>query len=264
MDLTSSQADTPHPAGPPEQAVATQLVAKERAVGATEGETTHNRNMRLVSDTVNLSKAVAVLLLGLILPFALCLQAYQAAGKLTGSFDAATDLKALSEALPPPVKNFRSANDYATLALVYLESSNQRAMLGKQRMKVVIIHIGFAVISVGLLLVVLGIDGGGIDAVGGGKDRGVSVSIRAASSGVAVFLLGALLAGGGGLLPNTYRTPDIPGFGGIDSYSRSILNLSPGRLAELEAVLKICDRDAASLIDKQMCFESATASAFSK
>lgn len=67
--------------------------------------------------------------------------------------------------------NLVSANDYVLYSLMFVEQSNQRTMLNKQSMKLTIIHIGLAVISVGMMFIILGINDGGGE--GGVKLSGI-------------------------------------------------------------------------------------------
>jgi hypothetical protein len=104
--------------------------------------------------------------------------------------------------------------DYALGSVVFVETSNRQVMLNKQRMKIAVMHIGFAVISVGLMLMILGIDVGGIDASGASQGGGISVAVKIASTGVLVFVIGASMATIGGILGNDYKSVGIPSFEG--------------------------------------------------
>ena len=83
-------------------------------------------------------------------------------------------------------------------------------MINKQIMKVTIMQIGFAVISVGMMFIVLGINDGG--ASGGAEVSGFKFDFKSGSTGVVVFVVGALMATAGGVLKNDYNTVPIPEF----------------------------------------------------
>ncbi|MCJ1958667.1 hypothetical protein MUB10_27560, partial [Klebsiella variicola] len=71
-------------------------------------------------------------------------------------------------------------------------------------MKLTIIHIGLAVISVGMMFIILGINDGGGE--GGVKLSGIDFNFKTVSSGLAIFIAGALMASGGALINNIYTT----------------------------------------------------------
>jgi hypothetical protein len=96
-------------------------------------------------------------------------------------------------------------------SLLYSESANQKTMINKQVMKVSIMQIGFAVMSIGTMFIVLGINDGG--ARGSAHFSGLKVDIRKASTGVLIFLVGAAMATAGGVLKNEYSTVTIPKYG---------------------------------------------------
>ncbi len=82
-------------------------------------------------------------------------------------------------------------------------------MLNKQSMKLTIIHIGLAVISVGMMFIILGINDGGGE--GGVKLSGIDFNFKTVSSGLAIFIAGALMASGA-LINNIYTTAAVPGY----------------------------------------------------
>lgn len=123
----------------------------------------------------------------------------------------------IEKSIPAKLAKLTQPDDYTLYALIYVETSNRKVMLNKQLMKMAIIHIGFAVISVGMLLLLLGIDGGGMDFEGEHTGIGAKINLKIASSGVLVFVVGATMAALGGLLINQYKTADIPPFGGASS-----------------------------------------------
>lgn len=147
--------------------------------------------------------------LGVVVPLLLMLQAHTAIQNLDEHLSVSGQLAELGKSLPAPVLKFSSGNDYALYSLAMIEASNFRGLLNKQRMKVAVIHIGFAIASVGILFIVLGFDKGGIEFTGG-VDAKTTLNLKVAGSGLAVFVLGSGLAGAGGLMPNQYTTAGMP------------------------------------------------------
>jgi hypothetical protein len=147
--------------------------------------------------------------LGVVVPLMLMLQAHTAIQNLDEHLGVSGQLADLGKSLPAPVLKFSSGNDYALYSLAMIEASNFRGLLNKQRMKVAVIHIGFAIASVGVLFIVLGFDRGGLE-FSGGVDAKTTLNLKVAGSGLAVFVLGAGLAGAGGLMPNQYTTAGMP------------------------------------------------------
>lgn len=154
----------------------------------------------------------AVLIFGIIFPLALLSQAFFAVR--SADFQANFDTIGIEKSLPAQMVKLARPEDYTLYALVFVETSNRKVMLNKQMMKMAVIQIGFAVISVGMLLLLLGIDAGGIDLDGEHKALGAKLNLKIASTGVVVFVIGATMAALGGLLINQYKTIDIPRFGG--------------------------------------------------
>ena len=161
-----------------------------------------------------IARPLLAVVLGLLVPLALLFQAHEAIKQLDDLVDASSQIEAVASAMPAKTRSFASANDYAVFSLALVESSNFRALANKQRMKIAVIHIGFAVASAGLLFIMLGVDQGGVEASATAEGK-VGYNLKIASTGLAVFVLGASLAGAGGLLPNQYSTAGIPGYGGM-------------------------------------------------
>lgn len=112
-------------------------------------------------------------------------------------------------------EHLTGANDYALFSLLYVEHANQKTMINKQVMKSTIVNIGFAVISVGMLLIILGIrdeTGSGQGAQAGGEVGGIKFDFTTGSTGVAMFMVGAIMATIGGVLKNEYTTSTIPNY----------------------------------------------------
>lgn len=106
--------------------------------------------------------------------------------------------------------HLETANDYALLAMLSAESANQKTMINKQVMKVTVIQIGFAVISIGLLFVVLGFNDGGAEVAANSGE--IVFNFKTGSTGLAAIIIGALMATLGGVLKNAYSTVEVPKF----------------------------------------------------
>jgi hypothetical protein len=112
-------------------------------------------------------------------------------------------------------KNLKRIEDYALVSLINAESTNQKTMINKQIMKSAVVQIGFAVISIGMMFVVLGFSGGGLDVQA--KSEGITFDVKTGSTGLAVVVIGAVMVTLGGVLKNDYSTVELPGFLGADS-----------------------------------------------
>ncbi|MBO9545342.1 hypothetical protein [Caulobacter sp.] len=158
------------------------------------------------------SHSVAILVLGVVFPILVLIQAYGALSKLTPAIVGWRDGNGAEEIFAKVQPQLKSANDYALYTVMRLEATNNAVVTNKQIMKVVIMHLGFAVVSVGLMFIVLGIE----TKVGGGEGVieavGLKVDFRTASTGVLVFVVGATMVTLGGVLRNEYSTVGVPGY----------------------------------------------------
>ena len=107
-------------------------------------------------------------------------------------------------------ERLKHGNDYAIVALADSERANLAVMKNKQMMKMVIIYIGFAVMSFAMMFIILGFTDKPLSATGDGL--GVKLDLKFGSIGAAVFVIGAAMSAGGGLLPNEYKVVGLPGF----------------------------------------------------
>lgn len=149
---------------------------------------------------------------GVILPAFLLAQAYQSLAVINSTFPRHSDLSEAVQNMPERVRELETTNDYVLMSALFFENANQRSLASKQRMRIAVMHIGFAVLSLGLLLILVGIDVGGIAVQGEHPASGVGMSLKIASTGVVVFLIGGLLAGAGGLIHSKYSTASVPSF----------------------------------------------------
>ncbi|WP_273426062.1 hypothetical protein [Marinobacter sp.] len=152
-----------------------------------------------------------VLVFGVVLPGIILYQAHVSISSLKGDVSYATTLEELSDEVDSAKSENWNVNHIALYSLLYVEHANQKTMQNKQAMKASIVNIGFAVISIGMMLIVIGIE----------SDKDIKVKgavydfkfdIRTGSAGVAVFLVGAVMATLGGLLKNSYQTSEIPSY----------------------------------------------------
>ncbi len=180
----------------------------------------------------------AVLLFGLVLPSLLLFEANSAMGRMSELQEDKNDIGSVVASLPTSVSQLHTNNDYAILTVAILEASNQRTMLVKQRMKMSVMHIGFAVISLGMMMILLGIEAGGVEA-SAGIPSGATLDIKTASAGVAAVLLGAILAAAGALVPNSYSTVSVPAYAATKQGSAADV-----RLEALHRLSETCRRDA--------------------
>lgn len=185
-----------------------------------------------------LTHSTVVFLFGLILPVFLLIGAYSHLTGIDEKINRVDTSQELQNNYTALKGNLASANDYILYSLMFIEQSNQRTMLNKQSMKIAIIHIGLAVMSVGMMFIILGINDGGAD--GTANLTGISFNIKTASSGLAVFISGALMASGGALINNLYTTASIPGYVQILTSSTPEKNDEIDKTSALVGFYKSC------------------------
>lgn len=155
-------------------------------------------------------RGVAVLVFGLIAPTVLIVQAYQSVHSLEAFLQAGIAASDPGRNLAHAQPLLRSPNDYLLYSQLSSERVNQAVLINKQVMKSVVMQIGFAVASLGLMFVMLGItDGGAVTRL---SWLSVKVDFKTASTGVLVFVIGAAMATTGGVLRNDYATVPVPPF----------------------------------------------------
>jgi hypothetical protein len=158
----------------------------------------------------HLARNIAAITFGVVLPVLLLYTAFSNLQEVSKKFYSVESEQALLKSYTPLKETLTTANDYILYSLMYVEQSNQKTMINKQAMKLTIIHIGFAIMCVGIMFVVLGINDGGAEA--GAPLAGGLINIKTASTGFAIFLGGAVMASGGALLNNHYATAAVPGY----------------------------------------------------
>jgi hypothetical protein len=137
-------------------------------------------------------------------------QAYVGLSALSGQVSSALSAKTPAQVFAEAKPHLQGANDYALYSIIAAERTNQSVVINKQIMKIVVMQIGFAVASIGIMFIILGISDGGADGVVGWGT--FKFDFKTGSTGVVVFVLGAAMATAGGVLKNEYATVPIPGF----------------------------------------------------
>ena len=158
--------------------------------------------------TLLFARLLVIIIFGVVVPIIILFQAYQGTSYLSENIPYKYSTDDLVKTFSAAKSFLNNANDYAIFSLLYTEHANQKTMINKQIMKVSVMQIGFSVISIGMMLIVLGINTGGIE--GSGEVNGIKFDFKIGSTGVAVFLVGAVMATVGGVLKNEYTTGKIP------------------------------------------------------
>jgi hypothetical protein len=158
------------------------------------------------------AQQIAIVLFGIVFPIYVLFQAYQGITSLKDDVGYTTSVADLIKEFSDVGKNINGANDYALFSLMYVEHANQKTMINKQVMKAAIVHTGFAVISIGMMFIIIGINDGGIESSTGSGS--LKFDFKTGSTGVGIFIIGALMATAGGVLKNDYSTSKIPMYGG--------------------------------------------------
>jgi hypothetical protein len=146
---------------------------------------------------------LVIVIFGFIIPIAILWQAYSGLSALATNVNEMRDVDFMS-ILAKAKKEIQSSNDYALFSHIYSEQTNKSSMINKQTMKIAVMQIGFAVISIGIMLIVLGINDGGGE--GGGEVGKFKLDFKTGSTGVLIFFVGAVMTTAGGVLKNEYAT----------------------------------------------------------
>jgi hypothetical protein len=207
-----------------------------------------------------LGRNAAILLFGIFGPIVLLFQAY------TGLSSARSDLRVLSsqqsvaKALGEAKPHLGDANDYALFSMMHAERTNLAVVTNKQNLKLAVMQIGFAVISLGLMFVILGINDGGGE--GEGEAGGVKFNFKTGSTGAVVFVIGAAMATAGGVMRNEYKTVEVPKFQSVvlgpapgGQASPSAVSPSPSEKAVVQETMAKCGRNfPADVARRNECF----------
>ena len=174
----------------------------------------------------NWVKGLLTLVFGLLLPCAVTYNAFVVTSKVMDSTLEKPSVIASAPGQAPgnlltsfeAIKShLHTKNDYVLLTALYLEQTNMKTFISKQLMKTIVIHLGFAVMSIGLCFIILGINEGGVQT--GTEGGPISFNFTTGSTGLAAFVIGAAMASGGGLLSNEYKTIEVSGYiaGGVSN-----------------------------------------------
>lgn len=154
-------------------------------------------------------KIVSTVVFGVLVPLGLLVQAYMAMaylGEVIRESSGYPLVRQMRELQP----HLRTPDDYRLASQVLAESANQRAMVNKQAMKVSAMHVGFATISLGIMMILLGVKG---EEQAGVKVLSAAIDFRKVSTGALIFSVGAAITAAAALLPNYYSTVGMPVFG---------------------------------------------------
>ncbi|MBV9510120.1 MAG: hypothetical protein JO303_07560 [Caulobacteraceae bacterium] len=163
------------------------------------------------SRAILITRSMAVIVLGLVCPVALLLEAYLSVQSIANTIADGPKLADYVATFTKAKPTLTGPYDYAMFSQMFSESVNQTVILHKQIMKLVTVQIGFAAMCLGLMFVVLGINDGGGEA--GVRSKAITWDFRTASTGALVFAIGAAMTAAGGLIPNQYTTVGLPGIG---------------------------------------------------
>ena len=157
-----------------------------------------------------LARTVSILVFGIFVPLALLFQAYVGLSSLGAKVGGDLANENPSQIFDSARKLLHNGNDYALYSVIAAEHANQVVVTNKQIMKVVVIQIGFAVVSIGIMFIILGIRDGGAE--GAFDAAGIKFDFKTGSTGAVVFVIGAAMAAAGGILKNEYQTVPIPSY----------------------------------------------------
>lgn len=200
------------------------------------------------------ASAVAVLVFGLFVPILMITQAYLCVQAVNQTFD-------LKHAAPSPAQQIeqhssqlRTGNDYVLFAALSIERSNEDITMHRQAMMAAIIQLGLAVISLGIMLLFLGIGDAGLDAIVDGA--GFKFDFKTGSAGIAVFVVGALMSTTGAVLKGEFKTIDIPTFSsGIAEPSSGEKVISRQQVeSAAEKIIAFCSTQPSELFGK--CYQA--------
>lgn len=168
--------------------------------------------MILKRSSLPLIKTLVFLLTGVIFPVfmlgASAYNLYQTSNQFKEMSQQQISVKELSE-----LKSMMtSPYDYGITSIIYMEKQAHKIFIHKQIMKIASMYIGYAVLSIGVMMLFLGIETKSQNDING-NFMGLTFNIKSGSGGIIVFLLGAIMIIIPGSINNKYQTPGIPAFG---------------------------------------------------
>jgi hypothetical protein len=213
---------------------------------------------------ISLARGVAILVFACIVPAGLLFQAHKSTSGMIEVLSSQSRMSAMLQALPPSVQALKSPADYALYTTVFVEMSNQSVMLNKQYLKTATIQIGFAICSIGLLMLLLGFSASGVSASVGNSGSPV-YNLKIASGGVAIFVLGAGIAAAAGILKNEYTTVSMPNYLATSSHGRTGQDATHrDELAkEIAARASACFKNMPEEKAKELCTSQAASAVLS-
>lgn len=160
--------------------------------------------------TISKIKIVSTIVFGLLVPLSLLIQAYVAMTYLGDVIQESSGYPLIKQmqGLQPQL---RTPDDYRLVSQVLAESANQRTMINKQAMKISAMNVGFATISLGIMLILLGVKG---EEQMSATVLSATIDFRKVSTGALIFSVGAAITSAAALLPNQYSTVGMPAFSG--------------------------------------------------
>lgn len=182
-------------------------------------------------------KKKATVVFGLIVPFILIIVSI--INVVTLNNNMATN-SSPSEQLKYIKQLDKDSYEYTLYSLMYVEHNSVQTFVNKQELKVTVMLIGFAVISMGIMFIILGFkeENGANGIEGNFLAANVSFDFKTGSTGVAIFIIGALMVSLGGLLSNSYKGSSIPSYYGFQKTMTGSSNILPN---ELDAIKRICE-----------------------
>lgn len=160
--------------------------------------------------TISKIKIASTILFGVLVPLVLLIQAYVAMAYLGEVIQESSGYPLIKE-LRGLQSQLRTPDDYRLASQVLAESANQRTMINKQAMKISAMNVGFATISLGIMMISLGVKG---EQQMSATVLSATVDFRKVSTGALIFIVGAAITSAAALLPNQYSTVGMPAFGG--------------------------------------------------
>lgn len=155
----------------------------------------------------------AAIIFGVLFPAFILAQAFWSMQQLSATLRSADGFPLLRE-FATLKEQLHRPEDYMLASQVLAESASQRTMINKQVMKASAMHVGFATMSLGMMLVLLGfkeyqqrflVSAGGF-----------TIDLRRVTSGALVFVAGSAMTAAAALVPNEYRTV-APFYFGVES-----------------------------------------------
>jgi hypothetical protein len=182
--------------------------------------------------SIRIARGFAIIVFGLVLPALVFWHAYLGFNLLSDNFNRQSKPVDIAQIFASMKASHSlvegEADDYAMLSFMYSEQSSRSLLINKQLLKVVVMQMGFAVASVGLMFIVLGIRDGGADS--SIEAQGVKFDFKTGSTGLVTFIIGAAMVAAAGIIYNEYTGVGYPQY--IQT-ANSKTGISPDIQAEL-------------------------------